>query len=342
MRRLILFINILFAVALLVCYLSPYVAPKYGYVFQVFGLFYSYIAVINVLFIIFWIFFKFKNIKYSLLALLIGFGFISRAYKWNGKSTNSKEQTFKLLTYNVKKFGISSNGRTTSPTPLFQFVEEQKAAIVCFQEYDHSRYQKYGKSLLKKHYSFLHRNGEIATFSKYPIIGKQNIPFDPKHHAKGIISDIIIQKDTLRILNVHLESNQLSPQNKKDFENFVSKPKNLKKLRIIGAKLKRAALNRAIQIDKLASIVKDSPFPVILCGDFNDTPLSYSYQRMQNLLDDSFVEAGENTGSTFAEGSIKVRIDYIFSKLKFAEHKVHDLHYSDHKAVTVRCFQNLE
>lgn len=342
MKRLLFLVNIGCIIGLILAYASPYVAPQTWYVPQLFGLFYSYFLLANAIFFAFWLLFRKSYAKYSFLIIAIGFGFIPRVYKWSGKPLKSKEGTIKSMTYNVKKFGTDAQGKTINPSSLFEFIQQQDAAIACFQEYSHTRYQKYGSKILDKQYPHIYYNGEMATFSKYPIISKCPIAFDKMHYAAGIVTDIVIKNDTLRVINVHLESNQLSAVNKQDLENLVSLKRDFSKLRSVGRKLKKASLCRTQQTEKLATLIKNSSYPVVLCGDFNDTPLSYSYQRIKNLLNDSFIEVGENTGRTFSEGSIKVRIDYIFSQFSFYEHKVHQVPHSDHKPVTVWLKMNLE
>lgn len=342
MKRLLFLINIGCIVGLLLCYASPYIAPQYWYIPQFLGLFYSYFLLANIIFFIFWSLFKRSYAKYSFVVILLGFGFISRVYKWNEKRLGDKQDVVKMLTYNVKRFGTDAQGKTVNPSNLFEFVQKQDAEIACFQEYSHSRYQKYGSKLLRKQYSHIYYSGDVATFSKYPIINQQPITFEKGHYVAGIVTDIVVERDTLRVVNVHLESNKLSMANKKDIENLVSKKRNFQKLRSVVSKLKNASLRRTKQVERLVPLIAGSPYPVILCGDFNDTPLSYSYQRVKKLLNDSFVVAGKNSGRTFAEGSIKVRIDYIFSKLPFYEHTIHQIESSDHKPVTVFVDLSLE
>ncbi|PVX51998.1 endonuclease/exonuclease/phosphatase family metal-dependent hydrolase [Balneicella halophila] len=341
-KRLVLLLNIVCVLGLLMAYLSPYIPPTVWYIPQLFGLFYPYFLFFNVCFLTFWLVFKRTYAIYSFITILMGFGFISRVYKWNDIPVPESNEVIKLLSYNVKKFGTSSEGKTVNPKPLFEFVSQQNADISCFQEYSNSRYVKYGKSVLEDLYTYAHFNGELATFSKFPILKKQNISFCKNHYAKGIITDILIEKDTLRIINVHLESNQLSSKNKKDLEEVVNKKQGFEKLRSIAGKLKRASFHRVIQVEKIVDIVEESPYKIIVCGDFNDIPLSYSYGRINKLLDDSFVEAGENFGLTFSEGNINVRIDYIFSKTPFYKHEAHSIKHSDHKPITAFTKINLE
>ncbi len=299
------------------------------------GLFYIYLLLGNFFFLLLWLLLQRRYVIYSLTAVLAGVFFVPRFYQWDNKEElENEEKIFKLLSYNVRKF-IPQNKEDSATAP-FVFVDSQNSAIVCLQEYNHSRYLKSGKSLLSKRYPFTHREGEIATFSQFPIVNRQHINFSRKEYAKGIFSDIVILQDTLRILNIHLESNQLSSDNKEDIKHFLNeKGKNAKNLKFVYSKLKRASLHRSTQVEKLLELVKNSPYPVVLCGDFNDTPLSYSYQQIKNHLNDSFIEGGKGRGLSFSEGLINVRIDYIFSNLKMYNHRVCEVNYSDHKPIII-------
>ncbi len=335
MKRLLFLVNILLVVALLVACIAPFVAPRFSYIPQLLGLFYSYLLLGNILFLLMWLFVRRRYAKYSFPVLLISLFFLPRFYQWgSGKDLTYQEKRFKLLSYNVRKFTPQS--KEISPVELFEFVKTEAPSVVCFQEYSQSRYLKYGKKLLGGNYSFIHREGEIATFSKFPIINKQHINFNRKEYAKGVFSDIVVHQDTLRVLNVHLESNQLSPDNKEEIASFIHKKgRNIRRLSSVYSKLKRASLHRSTQVEELLELIKKSPYPVVLCGDFNDIPLSYSYQRIKSLLNDGFMEGGSGKGISFSEGLIQVRIDYIFSKLKMCNHRIYDVNYSDHKPLII-------
>ena len=82
--------------------------------------------------------------------------------------------------------------------------------------------------------------------------------------------------------------------------------------------------------------VKKSPYKTILCGDFNDTPVSYCYNRIENELIDAFIESSSGIGSTYIGKFPFNRIDYIFysNKLQSKEFKTHNIKYSDHKPIS--------
>ncbi|HNW54622.1 MAG TPA: endonuclease/exonuclease/phosphatase family protein, partial [Bacteroidales bacterium] len=154
--------------------------------------------------------------------------------------------------------------------------------------------------------------------------------------------DVKIGKDTIRVLNLHLESIKFG---KEDY-NFVSEitttPSNNDKLKkgswSILSKMKFAYIKRASQIEKVAGYIKTSPYPVIFCGDFNDTPVSYSYRQINNELDDAFVNAGQGLGQTHTNMIPLLRIDYIFhsKSMKCIDYKTIEKDYSDHFPVYAR------
>lgn len=335
MKRGLFFLNMLFAVALLTTYLSPSTSPHSFYLPQLFALGYKYLLLINLFFVVLWIVWDWKKAGYSLLVILLGYTYIPRVYSWAGKQKDEVQRYVSVLSFNVQRFGMFTLEKNTDN--MFKLIRSEDTDIACFQEYSHSGYLSFGRRYLDTLYKYKHiskEKEEVAILSKFPIINKEEIPFTDSKMAAGIFADIVINKDTLRVFNVHLESNQLSRKNKKELENLVNnKDKNYKNLKYIGSKLWRASLKRAKQIELLSHFVDTSPYEVIVCGDFNDTPMSYTYQKMCSKLNDSFLQAGVGEGITFREGVIKVRIDYIFSSKKALLNEVKNATLSDHYPV---------
>ena len=158
----------------------------------------------------------------------------------------------------------------------------------------------------------------------------------------AIFTDIVLNKDTIRIYNVHLESFRFGNDDY-SFYSHLTEPtsENLKikegSLKIFG-KLKKAFVLRAEQVEILKKEVSGSPYPVILCGDFNDTPSSYTYHRMNDGLTDAFRTAGHGIfGNTFAGNFPSFRIDYVMFDDKFAafNYRKYNTDLSDHYPVSV-------
>lgn len=153
----------------------------------------------------------------------------------------------------------------------------------------------------------------------------------------AISTDIIIEKDTVRIFNVHLQSYNIDPKKYSIIESpGIDQEQDLKEVRNIGKKLKHAFIARANQVHKVREKVEESPYPVIICGDFNDTPVSYAYQTMRGDLTDAFMNSGRGFGRTYIGKLPSFRIDNIFHSDEFESYnfKTYGFKMSDHLPIS--------
>ena len=298
-----------------------------------------------------WFFFRWKLIAISLLTLLIGFNHLRHFYavSW---FQHHLQHPVKVLSYNVHVFDLYNlSNREKNRNEIFDFLAEQDADILCFQEFYHQEdpsfvtkdsmiklldtpnYQeRYTHEMSGKKYFGL------ATFSKFPIVNKGEIPFDNDPNNFCIYSDVLVGLDTVRVFNAHIGSIRFQSD---DYEFFgddngpVSGKKKEAGQRII-QRLKGAFEKRAVQAETVAAEIERSPYSVILCGDLNDTPVSYCYRQFNRLLNDAFVESGNGIGQTYIGEVPSNRIDYIFydDHFKSADFMTHQVQYSDHKPVS--------
>ena len=118
--------------------------------------------------------------------------------------------------------------------------------------------------------------------------------------------------DTIRVYNIHLASNWFSQTDYSFMQNPTLETEELKKnVLSIGERLKNSFAKRAEQVHAIKTHINKSPYPVILCGDFNDTPNSYAYQQLARGLKDAFVEKGLGIGRSYNGKFPSLRIDYI-------------------------------
>jgi endonuclease/exonuclease/phosphatase (EEP) superfamily protein YafD len=150
----------------------------------------------------------------------------------------------------------------------------------------------------------------------------------------AMYNDIIVKQDTIRIFNCHLQSIRFL---KGDYDfldsiQFSMTEKNKTGIKTISYKLREAFKLRAHQVNHISELIEKSPHPVILCGDFNDTPVSYTYKRMKGNLRDAFRESGKGIGNTYNGKVPHFRIDYIFHSNIFTSsgYKMRHEDYSDH------------
>ena len=159
----------------------------------------------------------------------------------------------------------------------------------------------------------------IIIFSKYAFVNKQTITVAPlDYNSTFQYVDIAVGIDTIRIFNIHLQSLKFTPQNRQYLEKPVlNTDTTFSESRNIVSKLKRAFLKRGIQAEKIKDEINKSPYPAIVCGDFNDVPNSYAYTIIGKHMQNAFVKKGSGVGRTFSGISPTLRIDNIFADKKF-------------------------
>lgn len=328
-NRIAMFINHLAVIALLISYLSPRISPENFWFVAFFGLAYPILVFINFLFIIYWAIQLKKRAIYSLIVILSGWMILHRFMQFNISSgSEASKKAIKIMSYNVKVFDLynwSHNKETRAN--IFGLITDESPEIACFQEYFHRDSSEFSNTdSLKKinHWSYAHieftktvkriHHWGIATFSKYPIVNEGKVNFGYTGNNICIFSDIKIGKDTIRVYNMHLQSIAFSKDDYKYAENIqkdIETEEDIEHSKNILRRLKRAFIKRAKQADLIAESISKSPYPTIVCGDFNDTPSSYSYSTISGKLTDSFIESGNGFGKSYVGAFPSFRIDYI-------------------------------
>jgi len=356
--KLMVVVNLCFICLLLLSYLSLYISPAKFWPIAFAGFAYPVFLLFNLFFVLFWLVFLKKYFLLSLIVILLGYNQITTYVKFSGLDRKlSFENSLKVMTYNVRLFDLynwRSESSKTTRSAIFELFKSESPDILCLQEYysGAGKRANFADSICQKvGYKYraielIHKENRglpygMAIFSKYPIVKTHKLEFPNSKVNFCQSCDISIGKDTIRVLNLHLESVKFG---KEDY-NFVSEIANtpaandqLKKgSRSILNKMKSAYIKRAVQIEAVVEFIRSSPYPVLFCGDFNDTPVSYSYRQISNELDDAFVNAGKGLGQTHTNLPL-LRIDYIFHSkaLQAVEQKTIEKDYSDHFPVVAR------
>ncbi len=333
--RLILLVS---AGALLISYLSIYINPKITSFPIFFGLYFIPLVLINLFLLIIGIIRRSGATWIPFIILLPSLFFGEMFFRWKESSPGNQGKQVIICSYNVAMFSHQSKvTRVKQIENISSFVRKENPDILCLQEFFIRDWQLVDKNFKQFPYKYYHlfplKNGSKfgnITLSKFPILGGGNIIFK-KSTNLCIYSDIKISSaHTIRIYNCHLESNNIS---------FTSL---IKKLNITGDKSgeiielhdKLALTNkrRASQVDEIVKNADESMYPAIICGDFNDTPISYAYHKLIKERKDSFRESGRGFSATYSVFWPLLRIDYILFPKEYwsSSHKTIKVPYSDH------------
>jgi len=261
-------------------------------------------------------------------------------------------EEFKVLSYNVRlfdKYNWVAGSNTTDK--IIDFIEDENADVICLQEVPGGRisgetYKGLLKNVIKGKRTYFashdknnsHKTG-VLTISKYPILKKGVIRFDNSNNV-AIWTDIKVNYDTIRVFNLHLQSIRLNPSSYKmlDTLDLNQGERNLKEAGDIAWHLKDAFKLRSKQAKIVSKEINKANKKVIVCGDFNDQPVSYTYHKISSGLIDSFEESGRGISNTYIGKFPSFRIDYILHDESFhsREYNVTQVELSDHYPVSCK------
>ena len=330
--------NIVLTIMTFVAYLLPFLAPKLFPLLSVLTLMMPLFLILNFLFFIYW-FLQFKKRMFvSGLVLLMGITFINKFYKFSQTDLPKTETDFSVMSYNVRLFNLFEWIPDTDVTAkIREFINEKNPDIICIQEYSAS--SDIDLRVYTHRYIFMQgdkiKTGQ-AIFSKFPIINEGNLEF-PNSSNSAIFADIKKGKDIIRVYNMQLQSIKISPDVNEISENIeeINKTKSqmmFKRISVAFGKQQR-------QAEIIMNHKKDCEYPIIICGDLNNSSFSYVYRSIRGKLNDTFEDAGTGFGKTYNFKLYPARIDYIFAdermKVKSFE-SFSDFDNSDHFPIMAR------
>lgn len=327
-------LTVLLSVAFLHVCLVPYISSAKFWWVGFAGLAAPFLIVLLVFTIVFWLYAKPKWALLPVLVLALGYKQIDAVFAYHFKATFNPEKlenTLRIVNWNVQSFnGLSSNKQVKKlvPNDIAESIKRLNADVLCLQEFNHSKTEAGNNiGLFKELYPYYYFSKDYKRsasgyfsgciiFSKFEIVDTGKIKY-PKAESL-IFADILKGKDTIRIYTTHLQSFKFK---KNDYDN-IDKIKEqeedaLNASKNVFNKMKPAFQRRGVQADIVQASTLQSPYPTIVCGDFNDVPNSYTYFTIKGDKQDAFLKKGFGVGRTFISIAPTLRIDYVLADKQF-------------------------
>ncbi len=324
-------LNIILAGLLIASAYSDMISPEKNVWFAYLGLAFPALVFVNLCFFIYSI--LSKNLLFIFISCLTAFicwGPFSRYCPFNFKTEAiPQKNVIKILSYNVMSFAYKNHTKE-SPNRIIQYIAESDADIVCLQEYmvssrpglmsaksvaDALSMYPYSEAIIfssptNKSYQY-----GLAVFSKYPITKSRRIKYHSKYNGSSI-HELNINGKSLVLVNNHLESFKLTAEDRSKYSKMITGV-NLESLEgfhnSIQQKLGEAFRIRTQQAEIVArEIRKTGGYYIVVCGDLNDTPISYAQRTIKGPLVDAYAESGFFTGTSYNQNFFFFRIDHIF------------------------------
>ena len=347
--------NIVLTVFVAIACLVPWLNPGTYWWSAILGLGMPIMLAVQVIFLVFWLIARSRWAWLPVVSILISFQQIAAFFAFGTSSwkEEKKEGNIRVMTWNVSRwdeYNRKKRGGVSYRDVMLDVVRKQDADILCFQEFFESKMKKrYDPNIVEftrkmgypyhyfaveqKIYSGDYLIGNII-FSRYPIIDSGKVQLGESKRVENMaFADVLINGKTIRIMTTHLQSVLFNEGDYRGIDNIGnSKEETLRASKTILSKLRRAYYYRGLQADKLKGEMDKSPYPIILTGDFNDVPTSYTYFTLRGKKKDAFLEKGGGIGRTFRMISPTLRIDFMLADpaIKVEQFKRPTVHYSDH------------
>ncbi|MGL4852019.1 MAG: endonuclease/exonuclease/phosphatase family protein [Phocaeicola sp.] len=295
--------------------------------------------IINVLILIYWLLRVRIWMLAPIIALAVNYDYSSSMFQVYNRTKHANETTLSVMTYNVRSFGKEITGFSAK-----EFLEKAKDLsidVICFQEYagnadftDKDIYELYSSYFP---YSFVPENQSNAIYSRYPIKQSQAINFQGTNNNATWI-DLEINRAVIRVINVHMQTtsfDRMSSKLSKARANVGHESGDEILTDYFKQGVQENLIKRANQAKTIESLVQSTDYPVVLCGDLNDLPGTYTYETLKGNLKDGFKTAGVGYASTYRRFHNLLRIDYIFHSPNLMGIKYETIPYemSDHNPV---------
>ena len=307
----------------------------------------------NMAFLLFWLLFKWTKAWIPVVGFLLAYVPI-RIYIPIHPAQTVPDETIKVVSYNVCSYSQDAQNQNEGVEIVANYLSDSKVDIACIQEDNDTWRKNVFDTYRKKGYTYndtlvLSCNEMsfncLGIHTRYPIIRRERISYSTTVNNGSGACWLKIGSDTVIVVNNHFESCHLSQEDRAQYRQILKGQMDRDSVRtesqLLMVKLAEANAKRSLQIDRVCDYVRQyvDRYPVILCGDFNDNPLSYSHHAMSQVLTDCFGTTGRGIGLSYNQKAFSFRIDHIFCSPDIQPFNAQidtEIHVSDH--YPIHCF----
>lgn len=321
LESILLIVNFAIISATVCSYIVPYFNPRDLGIISYTVLLYPILLLANLFFIFYWTLRRSKKAIFSAMVLLLGWGYIKSFYVIGNHESLDGTEHINIISFNASNFSYNFSPNLKSKTERESVIKDflkglDTIDIFCFQEIGN-----YSLEILKNalpSYKIYQPKKGTAIMTRFPVLDSGIIDFGTFTNS-CTWADLNTGKGLVRVYSLHLESNRISA----DTEKIIEKAPDIEEklfydIRDLLRRYKRSSFKRADQVSQLKKHFEECPYPIILAGDFNDTPISYTYKQLSEGFIDSFKLSGRGVGASYAGNIPFLRIDYIMLSPVFA------------------------
>ncbi len=337
LRRIMIVINAMLILSLILGFLRQYVNPDQAGFLTIFSLLYPYIVIALSLTMVVLIVLQSRWLWASLLALVFTSGSTIRQIGFHIQPDLPVDSTiYTFSTQNVKN--NFWHNKQDQRSAFIKSFKRKNSTFLVVQEISDDQIQKVAKLLdypFGSHEYSEVRNSSLAIFSQYKITALKPIA-NTEGTPIALVADVQLPEGKIRIINIHLHTNAVTVRAGKFSPESFSKREGL---RSFNDMLNAYNENAMLRLDEIALIyqkIKESPYPVIIAGDANDTPYSPVYRKLKGELQNSFVKGGFGFAQTYNGLILPLKIDHVFMDESFFIYHtlIEKIEYSDHNPIT--------
>jgi len=331
-------------------YVAAFISPGSFWPSGFVALTIPFFLILQLFLAIYWLFSQYLKASLHTLAVLLGLPFLYSTVQYSVNKVPDKN-SFTVLSYNVRVFNAYDylgGEKSLKTAQMINWLAQHPADIKCLQEFYYLPGSKVFNTLQRiaeaGKYQWVTVPSQqkdrqkptfgAAIFSKLPIVKHGILPLGKQPHHKGLYADVLKNNDTIRIINVHLQSMSIDEENLFGSEGHTKQAQQ-ERLWELFYRLKKGFIQRAKQVAILDEFIRQSPHPIILCGDLNDVPYSFTYTTLKQNLHNAFEAKGSGFGFTFRGKQLFfLRIDHQFfspKRLSIQRFKtLQEIAFSDH------------